>query len=683
MTSFTIKSLLATFLATQVQSAAIGSAPIPGYGVEPFTWTVTPAAGAEAIVVSGTVQDVYAAASKINPNFAVERNATAATAHRRDLSEASTAIVKRDRVNCNLGHNWGNADKAAISDGITYLRGVGGKPTNGPGPGNCGRSLLIPLIPMEGLYCQKCRSPLKIDGSVSNLNPAAFDLLVGPDEKLQYTAKESSSINYPRERKELYDAQKPGPPTYKRSIPHPRHGFSNHVSPMAQSQSRQDMSFVMLTESQVAPDRQSGSVVQLPGALSPVGRGKPEGKMNGQAETAEQKSFSSEIEKAARLYSIISAHSDIDHPICAECTDLVVESMNQKVQEATKQRDAYSSFLRQLKSSLPSDEDLQAAQTTLDRAKKLEASVREELLALEAEKENVMASIGELEDEARELDAEEEEFWKSRNAFSETLHDLTTTRDALSNKLAHDSQRLERLRRTNVYNDTFCIGHDNFFGTINGLRLGRLPNHPVEWSEINAAWGLTLLLIVTVAEKIGYAFQGYRLKPMGSNSRIEKLEYTQQGQTNQKTNSRQNSARKDSRQSRSADPNPPLPPTKVTPLDLFSSGDMALGRIFSHGRFDAGMVAFLDCLSQLGRHVAYSTRNSSSGQVTLPYSINGDKIGEVSIKLGAGFQQDESWTKACKFTLTCCKFLLAYASNQSPSVDKERERERDKGKREK
>ena len=29
------------------------------------------------------------------------------------------------------------------------------------------------------MYCQKCRTPLKLDDSLDNLNPAAFDLLIG------------------------------------------------------------------------------------------------------------------------------------------------------------------------------------------------------------------------------------------------------------------------------------------------------------------------------------------------------------------------------------------------------------------------------------------------------------------------------------------------------------------------
>lgn len=39
---------------------------------------------------------------------------------------------------------------------------------------------------------------------------------------------------------------------------------------------------------------------------------------------------------------------------------------------------------------------------------------------------------------------------------------------------ASDSLVLDKLERTNVYNDAFCIGHDGVFGTINGLRLGRV-----------------------------------------------------------------------------------------------------------------------------------------------------------------------------------------------------------------
>jgi len=62
-----------------------------------------------------------------------------------------------------------------------------------------------------------------------------------------------------------------------------------------------------------------------------------------------------------------------------------------------------------------------------------------------------------------------------------------------------------------VHNDAFCIGSDGVFGTINGLRLGRVAAVPVEWSEINAAWGMTLLLLISLAKKVGLTFETYVL----------------------------------------------------------------------------------------------------------------------------------------------------------------------------
>jgi len=57
-----------------------------------------------------------------------------------------------------------------------------------------------------------------------------------------------------------------------------------------------------------------------------------------------------------------------------------------------------------------------------------------------------------------------------------------------------------------------------------------------------------------------------------------------------------------------------------------------------------------------------TARSSDTGRgLSLPYKIEGEKIGDVSIKLGIA--QDDAWSRACKFTLTCCKFLLAHASN--------------------
>lgn len=172
----------------------------------------------------------------------------------------------------------------------------------------------------------------------------------------------------------------------------------------------------------------------------------------------------------------------------------------------------------------------------------------------------------------------------------------------------------------------------------------------MDWPEINAAWGQTILLLATVAEKLGFSFKGYRLHPMGSTSTIDKLEYPTSASTN--------------------DPAHPSKPRGTT-LELYYSGDLPLGIPFLHRRFDSAMVAFLECVRQLGEFVergygegAINSPGASTPGPQMPYEIKKDKIQDKSIKLGS-FNAEAEWTTACKYTLTCCKFLLAHASNVS------------------
>ena len=62
--------------------------------------------------------------------------------------------------------------------------------------------------------------------------------------------------------------------------------------------------------------------------------------------------------------------------------------------------------------------------------------------------------------------------------------------------------QLDKLKKTNVFNAAFHIWHSGHFGTINGFRLGRLPSVPVDWNELNTAWGQTVLLLHSLARNI-------------------------------------------------------------------------------------------------------------------------------------------------------------------------------------
>ncbi len=471
---------------------------------------------------------------------------------------------------------------------------------------------------------------------------ASADSLGSTSTSTQLQSKNLSPSRpaYPKERKVLYDrvSKDATSPTYKRNINASRQdGAAPSLTLRGGTKDKQEMSFYLLSESEVVPPavvkpERIGAKALQKDVYSP---------MDGMVD--EGKAMSHEMERVSRLFEILSARSDIDHPICVECTELLVDGLQKRLEAATRERDAYVGFLKQVQAEVPTEEEIQESQAKLKKAREEEAAAVEELVKLEKEKAAVDDEIADLEEEARVLDQEEEQFWRSRNAFALKLAEFQNERDSVNLKYDHDSQQLEKLQRTNVYNDTFCISHDGSFGTINGLRLGRLSNVPVDWPEINAAWGHTLLLLATVAERLNFKFEGYELQPMGSTSRIIKIDIPSPSSSRT-----------------GGPPRRTATAPKRSILELYSSGDMPLGLTFMHRKFDNAMVAFLECMRQLGAFVEQETARVSR-PLKLPYKIEGEKIDDVSIRLGIA--QDDLWSKACKYTLTCCKFLLAHASN--------------------
>ena len=516
------------------------------------------------------------------------------------------------------------------------------------------------------MFCQKCRTPLKLDPSLEDLNPAAFELLQGmPKLSLHFPSRvtlltlsgstgksvvphSSAKLPYTQDRRGLYDrvSSNAPSPVFKRSVPAARHNSHHGKTPPQLPNAGRDsaaMSFVMLTDSQVVPQH---TLQDTQAEYSAKGKSKPQ--LNSPEEVNDngnESSLADRVEQTARLFEILSARSDVDHPICVECTDLLIDGMQKRLAATTKERNAYVSFVRDLNTSVPSKEDVKEAEESLRLSKEKEHAALQELIALEKEKAEVDAEIHALENESSQLDAEEAQFWRDRNAFALTLAEFQNERDALNTKYDHDSRQFERLQRTNVYNDTFCIEFDGRFVTINGLRLGR-HQQLVDWSEINAAWGQALLLLHTIAEKLDFKFQSYRLKPMGSTSKIEKVDYftTQE----QPQNGISVTAPKAKVQS------------KVTSYDLFVSHDVpAFTQAIFSRKVNGGMTAFLDCVRQLGAFIKENP--GSRSHVQLPYTIHQDRINDARITLG--FTPDEEWSRACKYTLTCCKYLLAHVCN--------------------
>ncbi|GAA5987815.1 hypothetical protein JCM10908_007226 [Rhodotorula pacifica] len=375
-----------------------------------------------------------------------------------------------------------------------------------------------------------------------------------------------------------------------------------------------------------------------------------------------------------------SGGTGLSHPLCTECTELLFDLMTRELDSLKKERDRLIGFekdvmkrreetVRQLKAvaaaaapaGSASEVDIkEALEKDIAKLRKAESHAIAELKAVEAQKASLATDRAALDAEEAQLAKEEAEFWKQHSKYLLRRDELQDREESLRTRLSNGHRELEKLQRTNVYNDAFCIGQEAGFGTINGLRLGRLPGINVEWPEINAAWGHTLLLLSTIAHKFGFHhFRGYRLVPCGSFSTIEKLE---EDATIAGTGGEDGEGSALGRDGGGGAvgglgevPESQEGKGVVAVYELYGSGDFAVTRLLQNRRFDMAMVAFLECLRQLVEFVT-----ARDPKVRVPHAVVKDRIGDVSIKLQFG--SDEAWTRALRHVLLDLKILLSRAS---------------------
>lgn len=271
------------------------------------------------------------------------------------------------------------------------------------------------------------------------------------------------------------------------------------------------------------------------------------------------------VRKSTRLFDLVSSTSDIDHPLCEDCSDSLLSLLEQQLSQAEEECLEYKQFLTKI-----------AKETEDENLSNLEV-LEKELICLQAEEQELKFELKdlvkkhetiskEIEDEREEenlVQEEEEKYWKSYSVHRNQQFQVLDEQISLECQLRFTRSNLDRLKQTNAFNAAFHLWHIGHFGTINGLRMGRLPSVPVDWAEINAAWGQVTILLSALARKINLVFHRYKLLPFGSQSCIEDLVEN-----------------------------------KIYPL--YGSGGF---RFLWDAKFDSGMVSFLDCLQQFQQKV--------------------------------------------------------------------------------
>ncbi|KAJ3136535.1 autophagy protein 6 [Physocladia obscura] len=232
---------------------------------------------------------------------------------------------------------------------------------------------------------------------------------------------------------------------------------------------------------------------------------------------AKNYSASARLNTTARLQRLIDSEAeqtttDVTAPaeclLCVECAAEVQLRLETALADARRERDAYAAHLTALDSNCDSNNNHDDKNVDSKDDETLLRETLTEYSRLQDASRYVASQLADAERELADLDRQETQYWADVNALQLQAINISAHHASMLSTKAIAKAQLNRLESTNVYNDAFYIWHDGPFASINGFRLGRLPNQPVEWSEINAALGQALLLVDVLASKLRFVFKG-------------------------------------------------------------------------------------------------------------------------------------------------------------------------------
>ncbi|WVY99944.1 hypothetical protein V8G54_026014 [Vigna mungo] len=341
---------------------------------------------------------------------------------------------------------------------------------------NKGRTRTFPVDPnVPRWVCQNCRNPLCIVGVDSYADKFLNDpsrsekmsvgmqgsSVHGASSVLSTTKMDNSYVVLPKQRPQA------------QGNAHRTRGDA--AAAAAQPGKAMEESFVVVYKSESGTD---GGGAHSPGA----------GADSGGHLQPHNSGFNSTITVLTRAFEIATTQTQVEQPLCLDCMRILSDKLDKEVEDVNRDIESYEACLKRLEGE---------ARDVLS-----EADFLKEKLKIEEEERRLEAAIEETERQNAEINAELKELELKSSRFKELEE-----RDAILAKIEVSQAHLELLKRTNVLNDAFPISHDGEFGTINNFRLGRLPKIPVEWDEINAAWGQACLLLHTMCQYFRPKFQ--------------------------------------------------------------------------------------------------------------------------------------------------------------------------------
>ena len=187
----------------------------------------------------------------------------------------------------------------------------------------------------------------------------------------------------------------------------------------------------------------------------------------------ESNSLSNRLNLTRKLFELAAGTSQVQHPLCGVCSGELIINLERKLANLKQELEDYQKL-----------EFPEPIKITVEDLSKLESEREDALKTLRellTEKSELEKEYAELKKEMEEVEEDESDHWQEINQFESICFNISTEINSLNIVRTHVLSQLERLKKTNIYNDAFRITHDGPFGMINGQRIGRLSEIPVDW----------------------------------------------------------------------------------------------------------------------------------------------------------------------------------------------------------
>lgn len=168
------------------------------------------------------------------------------------------------------------------------------------------------------------------------------------------------------------------------------------------------------------------------------------------------------LQVKSRLFDILTDQSEVNHPLCEECSDYIIDQMDSNLRHLEDECKDYREYVESLekkkqREGAQSDEALAAMQQHVDTVESQEEQLLKRLEEFDAVRRQLAAELEQEEQELERVNKEEDNYWQEYNNLKRQFFISEDELQSVNNQLRYRMSQVDKLKRTNVFNATFHI----------------------------------------------------------------------------------------------------------------------------------------------------------------------------------------------------------------------------------